>query len=97
SVDATKYSYRITLDVSPNRRIVVPEIVVMEVRLLIEVLSGKPQIAGERPQAGRVFVGHRVPEGLGVVPPPDRLGCLVRVQARGIQVIGMDEVKLRHS
>ena len=79
----------IRLYVSPYPWIVIPEVVVVEIGLAVEVLPRQPQVARKVPQPRGVFIGDVPPEGIRVVPPPDGLTDLVRNQPRRVQMIGV--------
>src|SRR5215475_12699267 len=59
SVDTSHKSNRITLDIPPGRWIIIPEVVVVCLCLLIEVLAWKAQVECECAQPARVAICRR--------------------------------------
>ena len=65
----------------------------MKVRLLIEVLPGKPEIEGKGAQPRGILVRRRAPERLGV-PAPAHAILPIQDDPRGVELIGVDVVNL---
>lgn len=84
---------RITLDIPPYRRIVIPVHVVRQVGLGVEVLAGEPQVEVEGSEVCGVFVRGVVAERVGVVPGPDDVALVVGDGPRRGEVVRMDVVQ----
>ena len=72
-----------SMDVTAKTWVVVPEVVVVQVRLLVRILPGEPQGELERAEPAGVLIRGIAAEGVGVVPAPDGPLLLVRDEARG--------------
>ena len=84
---------RITLDIPPGPRIIIPEDVVSEPGFLVEVLAGETQVEDEGAAAGGL-VRRGGAERVCAAPVPHRRGVLVGHPARGVEVVGVDHVGL---
>jgi uncharacterized protein len=82
-------SNRIALDISPYPRIIVPKIVVAEIRFPVEILRRESQREIERPNSRRIVVRHVVAERFPLVPSPHRRARGVGYEPRCVQMIGV--------
>ena len=80
SVDPASQPNGVELRVPPNPRIVIPEVVVMRIARLVEILPGKAVVDAEGTKPRGVLVRGRVSERLAVVPAPY---CNLRMRDEG--------------
>ena len=83
---------RITGDVPPQRRVVVPEVIVVQPGLGVEVLARKSEVEGEGNAVSiRVFVRGALAEG-GGHSAPDEPAVAIAHRPRRAQVVGVDVI-----
>jgi len=80
------------LDVPAYRRLIIPEVVVVKIRLLIKILPRQPEIAGEVAQRRRILIRHIRPERIIIVPRPHRLPYVVGDEPGRVQVVRVYEM-----
>jgi hypothetical protein len=77
-VQSSAKSDRVTFLVSPYVGVIVPEIVVVKVRLLVEILPREPEVELIGSEARRILIGRIDAKGLKLIPfPPELLARIV--------------------
>ncbi len=91
-INATPQPNRITLNIPPRLRIIIPEIVIVQIRFAVEVLPRKAQIKNKVAGVAcllRILVPQGFAEG-STVPAPDWVAVAVRDDSGGVEMIGVD-------
>ncbi len=84
---------RISCDVTPYLRIIVPEVVVIQPTLHIKILPRKPQVQDKRLSiAIGIFLRQGTAEGFGI-PPPDDLSTFIAGSTGATQVVGVQVIQ----